>query len=52
MSLRIGQRKFFDDTYRTRDTTTVTNKEQADCENAVEQLFRDFLHQQSSFGLK
>jgi hypothetical protein len=52
MSLRIGQKNFFLDTYRTRNVDTLTNKDQADCEQAVENLFHDFLNQQSSFGLK
>jgi uncharacterized protein (UPF0297 family) len=52
MSLRIDQQRFFLDTYRTRYRDTLTNIEQADCEKAVEQLFRDYLNQQSSYGLK
>jgi len=52
MSLRIDQKRFFLDTYRTRNIDTLTNRDQADCEHAVESLFHDFLNQQSSFGLK
>jgi hypothetical protein len=52
MTLRIGQKRFFVDTYRTRNKDTITENDQAECENAVEKLFREFLHQQSSIGLK
>ncbi len=52
MSLRISEKRFFLDTYRTRTQDTLTDREQADSENAVESLFRDFLNQQSSFDLK
>lgn len=52
MSLRIGQKQFFLDTHRTRNIDTLTNREQADCENAVEALFREFLKQQSINELK
>ncbi|CAF1488913.1 unnamed protein product, partial [Adineta steineri] len=52
MSFRIDQNRFFLDTYRTRIRDTVTNAEQADCEQAVEKLFKEFLKQKSSFGLK
>ncbi|CAF4908296.1 unnamed protein product, partial [Rotaria sp. Silwood1] len=52
MSLRIDQKRFFLDTYRTRNKDSVTNTEQADCEQAVEKLFQDFLKQKSISGLK
>jgi len=52
MSLRIGQKRFFLDTHRTHNIDTLTNKEQADCENAVETLFREFLNRQSIYELK
>ncbi|CAF2769025.1 unnamed protein product [Rotaria sp. Silwood2] len=52
MSLRIDQKGFFLDTYRTQNRDTATNTEQADCEQAVEKLFQNFLNQQSSYGLK
>lgn len=52
MSLRIGEKNFFLNSYRTRDTETSTNREQNECEIAVEKLFRDFLKQQTSLGLK
>jgi hypothetical protein len=52
MSLRIDQKRFFLDTYRTRNRDTLTNNEQADCEEAVEKIFRDYLNQQSSYGIK
>jgi hypothetical protein len=51
-TLRIGEKNFFRDVYRTKNNDTLTNKEQADCEFAVEKLFRDFLKQQSPYGLK
>ncbi|CAF0912865.1 unnamed protein product [Rotaria sordida] len=52
MSFRIDQKQFFLDTYRTRNRDTLTNIDQADCEQAVEKFFQDFLKQQSNFGLK
>ena len=52
MSLRIGEKRFFLDTYRTRNKDTSTNTEQTDCENYVEKIFHDFLKQQSSYGMK
>lgn len=51
MSLRIGEKRFFLDTYRTRNIKTITDREQADCEEAVDKLYKDFLAQQSSIGL-
>jgi len=52
MSLRIGQKQFFLNKYRTRNFDTLTNREQADCERAVEILFHDFFKQKSSSELK
>ena len=48
MSLRINTPRFFLDTYRTRNRDTTTNRDQADCEKAVEDRFKSFLDQQSS----
>jgi hypothetical protein len=52
MSLRITEKDFFRHTYRTHNIDTLTDREQADCEDAVEKLFRTFLDQQSIYGLK
>ncbi|UJR36687.1 hypothetical protein I4U23_029404 [Adineta vaga] len=52
MSLRIDQKGFFQDTHRTRNKDTVTTRDQTECEQEVEILFRNFLKEQSSFGLK
>lgn len=52
MSLRIEQDRFFLDTCRTTGTDTQTDKEQGACEEAVEKIFKTFLQQRSSFGLK
>jgi len=51
MTLRIDQRRFFLDTYRTRARDTTTSKEQTDCEERVEKIFQNFLHQKTAFGL-
>lgn len=45
MSLRIEKPRFFLDTYRTRKRDTKTNKDQAECESAVENCFQQFLKQ-------
>ena len=52
MTLRINEQRFFLDTYRTRQRDTTTSRDQADCEDYVEKIFRSYLHQQSSFGIK
>ncbi|CAF4009359.1 unnamed protein product [Rotaria magnacalcarata] len=52
MSLRISQKGFFTNANRTRNVDTTTNREQRECEEAVEKLFQRFLHQQTSVGLK
>ena len=52
MSLRIGQKGFFQDVYRTYKEDTVTNRDQAQSEREVEKRFRQFLHSQSSLGLE
>lgn len=52
MSLRIGHSRFFLDTYRTRQTNTKTNQEQAECEQRIEKIFRTFLNEKASVGLK
>ena len=46
------KKRFFLDTYRTQKRDTLTNREQADCELAVEGLFHAFLNEQSSYGLE
>lgn len=52
MTLRIDQRRFFLDTYRTRARDTTTSNEQTDCEERVEKIFQSFLHQQKALGLR
>ena len=52
MSLRIDQRRFFLDTYRTRMRDSTTSNEQADCEERVGKIFESFLHQQKALGLQ
>jgi hypothetical protein len=51
-TLRISEKHFFRNACRTKTVDTSTDREQAHCEHAVEQLFRDFLNGQASFGLK
>ena len=51
-TLRIGEKHFFHDVYRTKNEDTSTNREQKECEQAVERIFRRFLKEQASFGLK
>jgi hypothetical protein len=51
-SLRIGEKHFFHDAYRTKDVNTSTNREQAECEQAVERIYQNFLKKKSSFGSK
>ena len=50
MALRINEKRFFLDTYRTHDDHSATNKEQANCEKRIEKIFRDFLAQKSTLG--
>ena len=52
MSLRIAHNRFFLDTYRTRQSDTTTNREQAECEQRIEKIFRTFLNEKASFGSK
>ena len=52
MSLRIDQKQFFLNTYRTRKRDTTTDIDQSECEQEVENLFRAFLKKQTSYEMK